>query len=228
MKILSLSKISLFITAVSLVISSPVYAANNSTLTQSISAGVLTTDILDSSHTPVASPTAAMSAKTFSFDCQVGANASTGTLGTNAERMYLSNPSAAPNGWTLTIAATNGPTTLWSNAGATRSFDFNDPTASGCSDGADADTKAGQLAIDPSVASLVTDCSSCTTTGVTKGPSSAFAEGTVNSLTLLSASASADQVWRGYLSGASLKQTIPGETPADNYTLGLTLTATAL
>ena len=204
------------------------FAASTPTLTQTITAGVLSTDILNATRTPVASPAVSMSSKAFAFDCQIGANASTGTLGTNTERVYVINPSGANNGWNLTMAATGGATTTWANGGATNRIDFNDPTTSGCTDGADTDTASGQMTVDPSVGTLTTDCTSCTTTGVTKGASSAFSQGVTDSLTVLSAAAGSDDVWRGYLTGASLSQVIPGETPADSYTLNLTLTATAL
>lgn len=204
------------------------FAASNSTLTQTITSGVLSTDILDASRNPVASPAVSMSSKAFSFDCQTGANASTGTLGTNSERVYVINPGGANNGWNLTVAATGGATTTWANAGVTRRIDFNDPTTSGCSDGADADTASGQMTVNPSAGTLTTDCTSCTVTGVTKGASTAFSQGVTDSLTLLSAAAGSDDIWRGYLTGTSLSQVIPGETQADSYTLNLTLTATAL
>jgi len=209
---------------------SSVFAASNPTLTQTITAGVLSTDILDATRTPVTSPTVTMSTKAFSFDCQAGINASSGTLGTNSERVYLINPSGANNGWTLTMAATAGATATWSNAGATNKFDFNDPSGApaGCADGADTDTQSGQMTVDPSVGTLTTDCSSCTLTGVTKGASAAYSQGVTDSVTVLSAGATSDDVWRGYLTGGSIKQVIPGETPADAYSLNLTLTATAI
>jgi hypothetical protein len=228
MKKLKKIKLSVFIVLIALVFVPAAYAASNSTLTQTITAGVLSTDILDASRNPVASPAVSMSSKAYAFDCQSGVDSSSGTLGTNTERLYVSNPSAANDGWSLTIAATSGATSSWANAGATRAIDFNDPTTGGCSDGADTDSSSGQMTIDPSVGTLTTDCASCTATGVTKGSSAAFAEGTLNSLTLLSAAAGSDDVWRGYLTAADIKQVIPGETPADSYTLNLTLTATAL
>lgn len=206
-----------------------VFAANNSNLTQTINAGVLATDILDNSQVAVGSPSAAMSTKTFSFNCQSSGSASTGTLGTNTQRLYVMNPDAADNGWTLTIAATSGATTRWANGGSTIFYDFNDPGGSGCTDGAgDADTSAGQLTIDANAGTLTADCLSCTTSNVTKGSSNAYNQGTIDSITLLNAAASSDDIWRGYLTGASLSQTIPAEQAADSYTINLTLTATAL
>jgi len=228
MKIKKLPKLAMYVSLIVAFSGVTAYAANNSTLTQSITAGVLSTDILDATRTAVAAPTAALGAKTYSFDCQFGAGASSGLLGSNSERLYVSNPSAANNGWNLTIAATAGATATWANSGATATYDYNDPTTSGCTDGVDTDTRSGQLAMNPTLSTLTTDCSACTITGVTKGASTAFAEGTVNAITLLSAGATSDDVWRGYLTGVDLKQSIPGETPANAYSLNLTLTATSL
>jgi hypothetical protein len=209
------------------------FAASDSDFSQVINAGTLSADIMDASRVTVANPGVSMSAKTFSFDCQAGGSASTGSFGTNTERIYVSNPDGADNGWTLTAAATSGATTRWANGGATQHIDFNDPTGStaGCSDGADADSgagSAGQLSLNPSAGSLTTDCGSCNTTGVTLGSSSAFNQGTTDSLTLINAASGSNDIWRGYLTGVTASQTVPAETPVDTYTLNLTLTATAL
>lgn len=228
MKILKIIKHSSYSVAMSFAFGAIAFAASTPTLTQTITAGVLSVDILDASRNPVASPAVGMSSKAFTFDCQTGANASTGTLGTNTERVYVINPGGANNGWNLTMAATGGATTTWANGGATRLIDFNDPTAAGCTDGADADTARGQMTVNPSVGTLTTDCASCTTTGVTKGSSASYSQGVTDSLTVLSAAAGSDDIWRGYLTGTSISQVIPAETAADSYTLNLTLTATAL
>jgi len=203
-----------------------VFAANNSTFNQTINAGTLTTDILDASRNTVASPAVAMSAKNFSFNCQSSGSASTGTFGTNTERIYVTNPGAANNGWTLALAATSGATAVWTSGGNT--FDFNDAGGSGCTDGADADSKGGQLTVDPSAGTITTDCGTCVATNITKGSSTGYVEGTTDSVTLLNAAAASDDVWRGYLSGAGLSQTIPAETAAGTFTLNMTLTVTAL
>jgi hypothetical protein len=201
------------------------HAVNNSTFNQTINAGVLSTDILDASQVTVASPSVAMSAKNLSFACQSGGSASTGTFGANTQRIYVINPGGADNGWTLTLAATAGPTAAWTAGG--NSFDFNDATTGGCTDGIDTDTKAGQLTVDPSVGTITADCAACVLTNVTKGTSTAYVEGTANSVTLMTGATASDNVWRGYLTGAALSQTIPAETPAGAYTLNMTLTATA-
>lgn len=218
-------KLPLAVLVIMSLFSSPAFAAATTDLTQTINAGVLATDIKDASRVTVASPAFAMGAATFSFNCQT----STGTLGSNTQRVYVSNPDGADNGWTLSIAATGGATSRWANGGATSYIDFNDPTSSGCTDGGgDADTTAGQLSIDPSVSTITQDCNSCGATGITKGSSSAFDQGTTDSITLANAAAGSDDIWRGYLTGAALSQTIPADQPADSYTVNLTLTVTAL
>jgi hypothetical protein len=59
------------------------------------------------------------------------------------------------------------PTSSWTGTGGV--LDFNDPTTSGCTDGADTDTNKGQLSVDPSVGNLtVGNCSGCATTALTK------------------------------------------------------------
>ncbi len=210
--------------------STHVLASNTPNFTQTLNAGVLSTDIMDASRVTVVSPSVAFSAKTFSFDCHYDGSptntASTGTLGTASQRVYVMNPDAADNGWTLSIAATGGITSAW-DAGAATDYDFNDPTSSGCTDGADGDSFGGQMTIDPSVSTLTADCLTCVTTNVTKGSSASFNQGTVDSITLLNAAAASDDVWRGYMTGASTSQTVPAEQPAGSYSVGMTVTVVA-
>lgn len=203
-------------------------AAPDSDFSQTINAGTLDADIKNASRVTVASPSVAMTAAGFSFDCQSGGSASTGTFGTNGERVYVSNGDAADAGWDLTIAATGGATDTWDNGGATESFDFNDAGTSGCTDDgttADSDSFAGQLTLNPAAGTITTDCGTCSATNVSKGSSDSFDEGDIDDITLLAASSGSDDVWRGYLTGVGVSQTIPAEQPADTYTLNLTLTA---
>jgi len=210
-----------------LIVSAVVSAANTPTLNQTINAGTLATDILDNTRAAVASPSASMTTKTFSFDCQYGGSSSTGTLGENLQRIYVMNPNAANIGWTLSIASSGGITSRWQNAGVSQFIDFNDPSGAnpGCSDGVgDADATAGQLTIDPSISTITTDCISCGPSNINKGASSGFNQGTVDSVTLLVAAAGSDDIWRGYLTGVGMSQTIPAEQPADSYSMNMTLT----
>lgn len=220
--------ICLIVTGVAL-FSSVAFAASDSDFSQEINIGTLDADIKDDSRVTVASPSVDMTTAGFSFDCQSVGTASTGIFGTDTERIYVSNGDAADGGWNLTIAATGGDTDSWDNGGATESFDFNDAAGSGCTDDTDTDSLAGQMTLDPSVGTLATDCvSGCTTTGVTKGASDAFDEGITDDITILSAAAGSDDVWRGYITGVDVEQTIPAEQPADTYTIDLTLTAAIL
>lgn len=192
-------------------------------LTQIINSGTLTADIVDAAYTPVASPSFALSSKNFSFSCQ----SSTGTLGTASQQLYVQNPDAADSGWTLTIAATSGPTAYWDS---TVDYDYNDATSSGCTDGADADSLAGQMTIDASAGTLaVGSCNSCTINNITKGSSAEFAETSVDSITLLNAAAGSDDIGDWKLTGVAITQTIPGEQPAaSDYSINLTITVTAV
>jgi hypothetical protein len=222
-KIIRVTASALAIVGVSLSLTTISYAANNTNVTQTISSGTLVTDIRDASRVTVASPTFAMTGTTFSFNCQT----TTGTIGSAAQRLYVDNPGAANAGYTLTLAATGGATALWNNAGTTQNFDFNDPTTAGCTDGADADAKGGQLTVNPAVSTLTADCSSCTVTGITKGASTAYSQAVTDSVTLLTAAAGSDDIGRWYLTGIGLSQTLPGEQPNDSYTINLTATVTA-
>lgn len=196
---------------------------NDWTVTWATAGGTLTTDIVDASYVSVSSPTVAMNVATFNFACQTV----TGSFGTASQQIYVNNDNGANNGWTLTMAA-QATTDVWDSAGT--DYDFNDPTSSGCTDGADAgDTVGGQMTIDPSGATLaVGQCGSCTTTNISKGSSTAFNEGTTDAVTLLTATADSDDVGDWTLQGVSISQKIPAEQPiASDYTINMVLTVTA-
>lgn len=83
----------------------------------------------------------------------LGYQITTGYLGTSSERVRVDNTTTNPQ-WVASIAATDGPTALWS--AGTPKYDFNDPTASAV-DGADSsDSYGGQLSIDPFTVSTLT------------------------------------------------------------------------
>ena len=148
-------------------------------------------------------------------------------MGVNSQRIYVDNPGAADNGWSLSIAATAGPTATWTSGGD--SYDYNDPTSSGCGDGADADSRPGLLSVNPSTGAITPACDGiCTNTGVGLGISGSYDEGTVDAIELMSAGAASDNIWRGYLTGASLTQSIPAGQAAGSYAINMTATVTAL
>lgn len=179
-------------------------------LTQIITAGTLHTDIVDSNGDPVTAPSISMNTTTTSASQQT----TTGTYGSAGERVYISNPSAAANGWNLTVAATDGPTALWQKDGGPETFDYNDGAG------------AGQLTIDPA-AGTITPVGGTSMTGVSIGASTAFLEGTVDSITLASADATSADVWEGHIEGMGVSQTIPGGQAPGTYRISLTQTLTA-
>lgn len=197
-----------------------VLASSTSNFTQEITAGTIAADIVDASYVTVGSPSVAMSNTPFSFSCQT----ITGTFGTNSQRVYVTNPDAADSGWSLTLAASSA-TDVWDSAGT--DFDFNDPTGSGCTDGADADLLGGQMTINPSAGTVAQGASAHGTTGISKGSSSAFSQGVTDSITIMTSDGTTD-IGDWYITGVEVSQKIPAEQPAAaDYDINMVLTATA-
>lgn len=178
----------------------------NSTLSQTITAGTISTDIRDGSNVVVGSPSFAMNAATLSTSQQTV----TGTFGTASQRISVDNPGGANNGWSLALNATTPGLGTWMSGGNTYAYNGNATT--------------GQLTIDPSVATLTVR--SGTSTAITKGISASFTASTP--LTLLSAASGSDDIWNGYISGVGLSQAIPANQPAGTYTISMTQTLTVL
>lgn len=182
-----------------------VLASSQTQLSQTINAGTLSVDIVDAGGTTVGSPSVAFSAASFSFSGQT----STGTLGVAGQKIRVSNARSAPaTSWNLAIAATSGPTTTWS--AGTPTMDFNDTAAN------------GRLTVDAS-GGTITPTNSYTSTGLTKGSSSSFIQGSNDSVTILSASTSADQPGRWDFTGVAMTQDIPATQTPGTYTLNMTL-----
>ena len=171
----------------------------------------LSSDVVDGSGVSVASPSAGMTSASSSFSCQ----AVTGTLGTATQKVRINNTTSNP-AWTVSIAATSGPSALWTTGSTT--YDFNDPSGSGCTN--------GQLTIDPSAGTL-TPAAGCANTGLTLGSSAGFSSGVTDSITLATGSASATINCYWDLTGVSLSQQVPAERAAGAYSLNLTITTTA-
>ena len=171
----------------------------------------LTSSIVDSAGDPVASPVYALQEASLGFACQ----SSTGYLGDANQKIRVDNSSATPT-WNLTIAATDGNTDLWDTGSIT--FDFNDSTGSGCTN--------GQLSIDSSVGTL-TPKSGCSNTGISKYSSTPFVQGSVDDITLLQADGDAETGCYWDLTGAGLTQKLPVEQSEGIYAIDMTLTVTA-
>lgn len=181
------------------------FASSTPSLTQTINAGTLTTNIYQAGDTtPVASPTVAFTGQNYGFSCVT----STATLGDANNLVNVTNLASGINTWTLSIAAN---TANWTNG--TNTYSYN---GSGCT--------GGQLTVNPTAATITDDCNSnCGNTNVTLGPSTSFTS-TTSSATLMSDSTGT--AWEGYLTGISLSQTIPALQQPGSYTLGMTITVT--
>lgn len=197
-------------------------AAGTSNFQQTITGGSLAVDIVNGSYVTVGSPSVALGSTAFSFSCQT----STGTFGTASQQIYIQNPDGADNGFTVSLAA-SAPTAVWDSAGT--DFDFNDPTTSGCADGGDADSLAGQMTVNAAAGTLATgNCASCSTSNVALGTSNAFNQGTTDSITLVTASSGSDDIGDWTVQGISISQTIPAEQPAaSDYDINMTLSVVA-
>lgn len=181
----------------------------------------IATGIVDAGGTPIGSPSLPFDAVQYAFACQT-ANA---TFGLPNNKLRITSSTANPS-WTTSIAATGGATSSWTNGGATRSYDFNDPTGTqpGCNDGgADADLIAGQLSINPSVATITPE-PVCATTSLSHGSPAAFTHGVTSAITLVTGAAGADTECYWDITGIAMQQTIPAEQEVDSYQLNLTIT----
>ena len=116
----------------------------------------------------------------------------------------------ANNGWTLTLNATTPGTGKWTSGSNTYQYNGNATT--------------GQLTVNPAAGTLTSMIGA--STGITLGSQAAFS-GT-SPVTLISAAAGSDDVWRGYVTGVGLSQAIPAGQAAGTYTLPMTQTVAAI
>lgn len=174
----------------------------------------LNADLVDAAGSTVGSPTVTLSSISPSFICQTV----TGSLGSSTQKIRVNNTTDNP-AWSLALAATSGPSAVWAApTSPPHSYSYNNSAGSGCT--------AGQLTTDASVGTLSAQ-SGCTAAGVSKGSSTSYVSGSVNSVVLLSATTPAqiDCYWE--LVGVSLSQKIPAGQLGGNYSLAMTLTLTA-
>ena len=198
--------------------------AGSPVFSQVVSAGEWVGDIVDASYVSVASPTVALANKAFSYTCQTA----TGTLGTATQQIYVSNPQHTSNSWSVTIAG-SATGAVWDNGTtADADYDFNDAGGSGCTDTAttEADAFGGQMTIDANTNGTLAVGQDADTslTNVSKGSSAAFVEGTTDSITLLSATADADDLGDWTLQGIDISQKIPAEQVLGTYGITLVIT----
>jgi hypothetical protein len=166
-------------------------------------AGVLSVVFVDGAGATIASPVVSFTGIT------AGTTSANGVLGTASSKVRITNTrSIAP--WSLTIAATAGPSGSWSNGTNTMSFD---QPGSGSA-----------LTIDPTSGAVTAVNAPCTTAGLTLGSLATFNQGVVDSITLLTAGAGADTACAWDMTGANLTQTVPASQPAGSYSIPMTIT----
>lgn len=141
--------------------------------------GGLAVDIISPSNVSITNPFVAMTSTTL----KLGDQTTTGYLGTSSERVRVENASGNIP-WAVTIAATNGATSLWS--GGISRYDFNDPAAHAVDGVGDSDTYGGRLSVNPFGGTL-TPKPGCNNAGISKGAVASFSEGVTDSITLLTA-----------------------------------------
>lgn len=196
-----------------------VLAANTSTFSQLISDGSLDVDIVDADGVAVESPSVSFDAASFSFASQEVE----GVLGETVQKIRVYNPTGGAT-WTVSIAATGGATSLWSDGGSL-TYDYNDSNADG-SDDADTDSVGGKLSLRPSEGTLSAVAPCASVANISKGSNSAFKEvaTAVNSITLLTADSGAPTYCRWDLIDVNMTQVIPAAQGSGTYTLGFTIT----
>lgn len=163
----------------------------------------LSANFVDAAGAVIPTPTAVFTGIT------TGTTLATGALTTPTSKIRVTNTRAvAP--WSLTIAATAGPTTAWF-AGA-NSLGFNHPVA------------GSALTVDPSATVVSPIGALCTTTGVTNGAAATFNQGVVDSITLMNAGGSAMTGCAWDLTNINLTQTVPAAQTPGAYSLPMTIT----
>ncbi len=186
------------------------YAATtaDSQLTQQINAGVISTDIRDSSDNILTVPTFAMGATSRSASVQT----TTGAFGEAEKRIYVDNPGASTNGgsFTLSLNAKTPGTETWKDGAKT--YAYNGATAAD-----------GQLTVDPQAGTITAVTGG--PTGVSKGTAATFSGS--GSITLMSADGTSAPFWNGYITGVGLSQSIPANQAAGSYTLDVVQTVVA-
>ncbi len=181
--------------------------------------GSLDIRFADATDATLTNPTtvfsAAMTSKT--------ASTTTAKLSNNSSQQLEVVNSLSTTGWSVSLAATGGPTAKWAQTGDAANYAFNNINAD-----------QGQLSVDLSSSVFTASGSTplgqaCTTAGLSYGAGGAFVAGTAsaNAITLATASSSSGLTCLFKLQDISLKQTIPAYQKPGAYTLPVTVTVVA-
>jgi uncharacterized delta-60 repeat protein len=182
--------------------------------------GTLSIGFVDGSGAPVATPTFSLGAINRLGTFQTA----TGTFGDATRKLRVFN-SLATNGWSVTLAPTGGATAAWNRTDNLAKYDYNDSGTNATDSAIDADSLGGQMSINPSAGTIA---STCSLTGLSKGASGSYVEGTTNSLTLMSATSAAAMSCNWDFTGAPFTQTIPAAQSSGTYTMDMTATVVSL
>ena len=151
------------------------------------------------------------------------ASTTTAKLSNNSSQQLEVANSLSTTGWSVSLAATGGPTAKWTQTGSTANYAFNSTNVD-----------QGQLSVDLSSSAFTASGSTplgqaCTTAGLSYGTGGAFVAGTAsaNAITLATASSSSGLTCLFKLQNISLKQTIPAYQKPGTYTLPVTVTVVA-
>ena len=181
--------------------------------------GSLDIRFADTADATLTNPTTVFSA------AMTGKTASTTTakLSNNSSQQLEVANSLSTTGWSVSLAATGGPTAKWTQTGGAANYAFNSTNAD-----------QGQLSVDLSSSAFTASGSTplgqaCTTAGLSYGAGGAFVAGTASSsaITLATASSSSGLTCLFKLQNISLKQTIPAYQKPGTYTLPVTVTVVA-
>ena len=181
--------------------------------------GSLDIRFADATNATLTNPTTVFSAAMTSRT----ASTTTAKLSNNSSQQLEVANSLSTTGWSVSLAATGGPTAKWAQTGGTANYAFNNTNAD-----------QGQLSVDLSSSVFTASGSTplgqaCTTAGLSYGAGGAFVAGTAsaNAITLATASSSSGLTCLFKLQDISLKQTIPAYQKPGTYTLPVTVTVVA-
>ena len=181
--------------------------------------GSLDIRFADAANATLTNPTTGFSA------AMTGKTASTTTakLSNNSSQQLEVANRLSTTGWSVSLAATGGPTAKWTQTGGAANYAFNSTNV-----------EQGQLSVDLSSSAFTASGSTplgqaCTTAGLSYGAGGAFVAGTAsaNAITLATASSSSGLICLFKLQNISLKQTIPAYQKPGTYTLPVTVTVVA-
>ena len=181
--------------------------------------GSLDIRFADAADTTLTNPTTVFSAAMTSRT----ASTTTAKLSNNSSQQLEVANSLSTTGWSISLAATGGPTAKWTQTGSAANYAFNSTNVD-----------QGQLSVDLSSSAFTASGSTplgqaCTTAGLSYGAGGAFVAGTAsaNAITLATASSSSGLTCLFKLQNITLKQTVPAYQKPGTYTLPVTVTVVA-